>query len=220
MNLVLQSAVTGRARNRQLRIRPLLAALLSAGILLPATVAIAADGDARRSQPAKTYAIASAPLADVLNRYAAEAGVVLVFDAGQLGGAQSKGLQGKYDVQGGFQALLAGTKYDAVMNKSGGFVLRERPAAAAARGDKTAGAEPESTLQPIHVQASSLGTVERLDREMISNAAAVNGDMTSMLRINPNVQFDDALLSSATGGEIAPAEISIRNPARWRIDFQ
>ena len=107
MNLVLQSAVTGRARNRQLRIRPLLAALLSAGILLPATVAMAADGDAGRSQPAKTYAIASAPLADVLNRYAAEAGVVLVFDAGQLGGAQSKGLQGKYDVQGGFQALLA-----------------------------------------------------------------------------------------------------------------
>lgn len=219
MNLVLQSAVTGRARNRQLRIRPLLSALLSAGILLPATVAMAADGDAGRSQPAKTYAIASAPLADVLNRYAAEAGVVLVFDAGQLGGAQSKGLQGKYDVQGGFQALLAGTKYDAVMNKSGGFVLRERPAAAAARGDKTAGAEPESTLQPIHVQASSLGTVERLDREMISNAAAVNGDMTSMLRINPNVQFDDALLSSATGGEIAPAEISIHGAKAYQNEI-
>ena len=219
MNLVLHSAVTGRARNRQLRIRPLLAALLSAGILLPATVAMAADGDAGRSQPAKTYAIASAPLADVLNRYAAEAGVVLVFDAGQLGGAQSKGLQGKYDVQGGFQALLAGTRYDAVMNNSGGFVLRERPAAAAARGDKTAGAEPESTLQPIHVQASSLGTVERLDREMIGNAAAVNGDMTSMLRINPNVQFDDALLSSATGGEIAPAEISIHGAKAYQNEI-
>jgi hypothetical protein len=222
MNLVLQSAVTGPARSRHLRIRPLLAALLSAGILLPASMALAADGDAGRSAPAKTYAIASAPLADVLNRYAAEAGVVLVFDAGVLGGAQSKGLQGKYDVQGGFQALLAGTRYDAVMNKSGGFVLRERPpAAAAARGEKTAQADAaaEPTLQPIHVQASTLGTVEKLDREMISNAAAINGDLTSMLRLNPNVQYDEALLSSATGGEISPAEISIHGAKAYQNEI-
>ena len=225
MNLVLQSAVTGRARNRQLRIRPLLAALLSAGILLPATVAIAADdaGGAVRSQLTKAYAIASAPLAEVLNRYAAEAGVVLVFDAGKLGGARSQGLQGKYDVQGGFQALLAGTRYDAVMNRSGGFVLRERPAvapaAATAGGGKTAASDATSTLQAIHVQASTLGTVDKLDREMISNAAAINGDLTSMLRINPNVQFDESLLSSATGGEIAPAEISIHGAKPYQNEI-
>lgn len=222
MNLVLPSAVTGQARSRQLRIRPLLAALLSAGILLPATVASAADAaETVRNQPAKTYAIGAASLADALNRFAAESGVVLVFDAGLLGGAQSKGLQGKYDVQSGFQALLAGTKYDAVMNKSGGFVLRERApaAAAAARGDKTAQAEAEPTLQPIQVQASTLGTVEKLDREMISNAAAMNGDLTSMLRLNPNIQYDDTLLSSAKGGEISPAEISIHGAKPYQNEI-
>jgi hypothetical protein len=223
MNLVLQSAVTGPARSRQLRIRPLLAALLSAGILLPATVAIAADAaETVRSQPAKTYAIVAAPLAEVLNRFAAESGVVLVFDAGLLGGAQSKGLQGKYDVAGGFQALLAGTRYDAVINQSGGFVLRERaPAAAAARGDKTAQADAaaEPTLQPIQVQASTLGTVDKLDRQMIENTAAVNGDLTSMLRINPNVQYDESLLSSATGGEISPAEISIHGAKAYQNEI-
>ena len=135
MNLVLQSAVTGQARSRQLRIRPVLAALLAAGILLPASVIAADGGDAARNQPARTYAIGAAPLAAALNRFAAESGVVLVFDAGLLGGAQSRGLQGKYDVQGGFHALLAGTKYDAVMNQSGGFVLRARAAAAAARAE-------------------------------------------------------------------------------------
>jgi len=221
MNLVLQSAVTGPARSRPLRIRPLFAALLAAGILLPASAMAAEGSEAVRNQPAKTYTIAAAPLADVLNRFAAESGVVLVFDAGLLGGAQSKGLQGKYDVPGGFQALLGGTGYDAVMNQSGGFVLRQRPAAAAARAGKTAQAEPaaEPTLQPIHVQASTLGTVEKLDRQMIENTMAVNGDLTTMLRINPNIQYDDSQLSSMTGGEIAPAEISIHGAKAYQNEI-
>jgi hypothetical protein len=188
-------------------------ALLGAGVMLP-TMVLAVDMPATTVALAKTYAIGAAPLADVLNRFAAEAGVILVFDAGVLGGAQSKGLQGRYDVHGGFQALLSGTRYDAVMNQSGGFVLRARPAAPLAPIAPVAGADHGAqaaapTLQPINVQASTLGTVEKLDRQMIENAAAVNGDLTSMLRINPNVQFDDAQLSSLTGGEIAPAEISI-----------
>jgi len=71
----------------------LLAALLSAGVILPAHAAEA---------PAKTYTIAAAPLTETLNRFAAESGVILVFDAKLLHGLQSKGLQGKFDLPSGF----------------------------------------------------------------------------------------------------------------------
>ncbi|MET0265630.1 MAG: TonB-dependent receptor [Duganella sp.] len=191
-------------------------------VAVSAAEAPATNASATRAQPAKNYAIGAAPLAYALNRFAAEAGVVLVFDAGLLGGAQSKGLQGKYDVQGGFQALLAGTQYDAVKNQSGGYVLRVRPVAPApapARDGRPVADNPPPTLQPIMVQASSLGTVEKLDKAMIETTAAINGDMTSLLRINPNVQFDDAQLSSLTGGEIAPAEISIHGAKPYQNEI-
>lgn len=227
MNPASSRAVAGHPRNGGLRFRPLLAALLSAGVIVSPVAVSAADApvtnaSATRAQPAKNYAIGAAPLADVLNRFAAEAGVVLVFDAGLLGSAPSKGLQGKYDVQGGFQALLAGTQYDAVKNQSGGYVLRVRPLAPApapARDGRPVADNPPPTLQPIMVQASSLGTVEKLDKAMIETAAAINGDMTSLLRINPNVQYDNAQLSSNTGGEIAPAEISIHGAKAYQNEI-
>ncbi|MCX2716148.1 hypothetical protein OQH61_00135 [Helicobacter sp. MIT 21-1697] len=43
---------------------------------------------------------------------------------------------------------------------------------------------------------------------LLSNPSG-NGDITSILRILPNVQFDNAQLRSTTLGEIDPANISI-----------
>ncbi len=65
---------------------PLAAAMLSAGLLLSvqaaqAQASQAAAAPAPQASQARNYDIPPAPLADVLNRYAAEAGVVLVFDA-------------------------------------------------------------------------------------------------------------------------------------------
>lgn len=177
----------------------LLAALLSAGVILPAHAAEA---------PAKTYTIAAAPLAEALNRFAAESGVILVFDARLLHGLQSKGLQGKYDLPSGFQLLLAGSRYEAVLARSGAYVLRERPTPPAPR-EPLAEAKPDAAMGEITVLASTLPTVDKLDREMIVNMASINGDLTSQLKLNPNVQYAETQLSSHTGGEIAPAEISI-----------
>ncbi|KAB8042116.1 TonB-dependent receptor [Janthinobacterium aquaticum] len=215
MNPVANNAVPSSvSRKRGLRMRPVLAAMLAAGAILP----VFAAEPAVRAMPAKVYALPSAPLADVLNRFAAESGVVLVFDADQLRGVQSKGLQGKYDVSSGFQALLAESKFEVVMGASGGYMLRARPAPVR---DEQAALERRGshTLSEITVEASTLPTVERLDREMIRNMPAINGDMTSQLKLNPNIQFDESALAAATGGEIAPAEISIHGAKPYQNEI-
>lgn len=185
---------------RRRKLRPLLAALLSAGVILPG--------------------VAAEPLADVLNRFAAESGVILVFDAALLQGQQSQGLQGKHDVPSGFRALLAESKFEVVMGTSGGYILRARPAAAAVRDERSAAEKrPAHTLSEITVEAKTLPTVERMDREMIRNMPAINGDMTSQLKLNPNIQYSEASLASATGGEIAPAEISIHGAKPYQNEI-
>lgn len=201
------------------KLSPLLAALLSAGVILPAFAADPVAANVRPA-PAKTYALGSAPLADVLNRFAAESGVILVFDAALLQGVQSRGLQGKYDVPSGFQALLAESKFEVVMGASGGYILRARPAAAPARDERSAAEKrPAHTLSGITVEATTLPTVERMDREMLRNMPAINGDLTSQLKLNPNIQYSEASLASATGGEIAPAEISIHGAKPYQNEI-
>ncbi len=55
------------------------------------------------------YAIAPGPLAQVLSRFAAEAGVALSFDPELVGQQHSHGIQGVYSVQEGLGHLLQGT---------------------------------------------------------------------------------------------------------------
>lgn len=57
------------------------------------------------------------------------------------------------------------------------------------------------------------------DREIIERMPAGNGDITSLLKMNPNVQFDDAQLSSKTPGEIDPANVSINGAKYWQNLF-
>ena len=58
-----------------------------------------------------------------------------------------------------------------------------------------------------------------IDRQMIENLPSGNGDITSLLRTNPNVQFDNSQLSSKNPGEIAPADISINGARPWQNLF-
>lgn len=58
-----------------------------------------------------------------------------------------------------------------------------------------------------------------VDREQIERMPAGNGDITSLLRTNPAVQFDNSQLSSKTPGEISPASISINGQPHWQNLF-
>lgn len=91
------------------------ATLLGSAVLIPA-LAHAAE------QTQNRYDIDAGPLAEVLNRFAQQAGVPLVFQPQSLAGRQSPGLHGQYSVDGGFASLLQGSGF-AASQGSNGYVL-------------------------------------------------------------------------------------------------
>lgn len=59
----------------------------------------------------------------------------------------------------------------------------------------------------------------KITRNQIEHSATGNGDIGSMLRSLPNVQFDNAQRSSLTPGEIDPAKISISGGQHYQNLF-
>ena len=201
-------------RAHRFRLRPLYAAvfLTCAGVS-----GVYAQSSPGAAQAPRAYAIAPGALAEVLNRFAAEAGVVLAFDGARLQGQQSPGLQGNYSVSQGFARLLAGSRFQIVETAPGSFALRERPPVRASGGSEPQAAE--ISLPSVQVSAPRIVTVDQLDREMIRSLPAINGDLTSQLKLNPNIQYDETQLSSTTGGEIAPAQISIHGSKPYQNEL-
>lgn len=108
-----------------------LAGLAGVAVLAPSP-ALAAESAA--SAAGRDYAIPAGRLSDVLARFAATAGVQLVFDPQMLAGLNSNGLQGRYSVREGFDRLLAGSGYELVDAGNGDYSLRPKPATPAERG--------------------------------------------------------------------------------------
>ncbi len=69
-----------------------------------------------------------------------------------------------------------------------------------------------------NIQAYQSGSV--INRKILDSNPSGNGDITSLLRILPNVQFDNAQLKSTTPGEISPANISISGGLFYQNNFQ
>ena len=72
---------------------------------------------------------------------------------------------------------------------------------------------------PITARDSVYQGEQVIDRQMIESLPSGNGDITSLLRTNPNVQFDNNQLNSKSPGEIAPANISINGAQPWQNLF-
>ncbi|MET0266646.1 MAG: TonB-dependent siderophore receptor [Duganella sp.] len=93
-------------------------------LLLTSTLApVQAQAQTSASRPAsaptvRTYQIAAGPLSAVLTRFVSESGIFLAGSTGLAQGKNSPGLHGDFDVQGGLDALLAGTGLEAVREVS------------------------------------------------------------------------------------------------------
>lgn len=133
-------------------VRKALLCLVAAMMALPlaATGAEPAAGAGTRSQPARSFRIDAGPLASVLGRFAAAAGVALSFDPASTRELKSAGLQGNYTVRAGFAALLSGTGLEAVEGGAGEFTLR-KTAAPASSPDNVE--EAGGTLPAVRVVA-------------------------------------------------------------------
>ncbi len=84
----------------------------------------AAQAGAAPASQMRAVAIGAGPLDTVLARYAAAAGVQIVYDPAWLAGRQSPGLSGEMSVQQGFDRLLAGTGYRAAPSGAGTYALQ------------------------------------------------------------------------------------------------
>ncbi|WP_417580929.1 TonB-dependent receptor plug domain-containing protein [Nitrincola sp.] len=78
-------------------------------------------------------------------------------------------------------------------------------------------------LPSIQVEAAIYESLDQgtqtYHRDLIQALPSGNGDITSVLKLNPSVQFDDTQLSSKTPGEIDPANISINGAVYWQNLF-
>lgn len=219
MYVQVSSAVApARLRPVTLAIHLAFAGLILGTLAAPAPVHAA---DAPTVAARARYDIPGGPLGSVLTRFAAEAGVELSFVPDLTAQRLSAGLHGDYTIDEGFAALLAGSGLEALRAHARGYTLAIRQAAAepppAAQTNEGAG----SALPQIRVNAKreSLGTTV-IDRAAIDALPTGNGDVTSLLKVHPNVQFSNEQLASGTQGEIAPADISINGAKFYDNRYQ
>jgi iron complex outermembrane receptor protein len=161
-----------------------------------------------RGGPEKPYRIDGGPLATVLGRFAAAAGVALSFDPANTRDMTSPGLQGSFTVQAGFARLLSGTGMEAVDSGNGAFTLRQArlvsaPASAGAGGTATtlatvrvvaraapAPVEADDSYQPTPDASTLRTTASTLDIPQIVNVVPAQ-----VIRDQRPRNLDDALVN-------------------------
>ncbi|OBV29247.1 hypothetical protein BKN38_04710 [Helicobacter sp. CLO-3] len=77
-------------------------------------------------------------------------------------------------------------------------------------------AKHKRSQEPTQRYQSTAGDISQ---RMIESNPSGNGDITSLLRILPNVQYDNSQLKSTTPGEIDPAKISISGGLHYQNLF-
>ncbi len=148
---------------------------LACGCLLAGMAAAQADprgGDAALRQPASearaSYEIPGGTLEQALSRFALQSGISLIFEPALVLGLRSTGLSGRYSVQEGFAALLAGSRLLVLRRAEGGYTLIRQPDA----GDGTLVLDAmrvEGVLQPDaqDLPYATAGSSSHITRERI-----------------------------------------------------
>ena len=104
------------------------------------------------SNTVQAYNISAGSLEDALNRFARQTGINLSFNAAEIKGMATQGLNGNFSIQDGLDRLLAGSGLQAAPHADG-YAVKKSPAS-------TSGTEPATnvTMLPlIKVAASTMG---------------------------------------------------------------
>jgi len=175
---------------------PLRASLLAAALAAAqlSTVSALAQS-AAVDQPA-------GPLGRALTHFAAQRGIALSFDPALTDGRQAPPLRGQVADRDGLEQLLAGSGLRLIARSDGSYTLAPAPAAGS-------GALPFAPLRIGAQRSLPYSEGVALDQAYVEGAARGDGDIATLLRINPAVQFSDTARSSRTMGEIRPADVSI-----------
>lgn len=98
------------------------ASLSMASTMSLSHIAMAADETVQEA-PRKNYSIPAGPLSNAISEYAAETSVRLTFDPSIAKDKQTKGLDGEYSVDEGFNRLLKDSGLEAIDDQAGGYFL-------------------------------------------------------------------------------------------------
>lgn len=195
---------------RPLRPHPLHAALLAVVLAGPALPAAA---QSTQTATAATLAdLPAGPLGRSLSAFAAARGLALSYDPALTDGLQAPALHGPVGDREGMQRLLAGSGLRLLQRSDGSYTLVK---AAPANAGSVALPVLRIGAQAPFPYAGGL----TLDQDYIGRQPGGNGDIGTLLRINPAVQYDNAQLGSFTPGEISPAEISINGAKFYQNAF-
>ncbi|WP_312933109.1 TonB-dependent receptor [Stutzerimonas nitrititolerans] len=207
--------MTHRHAIRRLRSNHLYSAIATA-MLLTTPGHAAASADTTQQEQMRSFDIAAQPLATALIAFGQQAGVQISVSSQLLKGKQAGAVQGELSLEQALQRLLAGTGL--TWRQQGGGTLTLEPAPRIA--------ENQAEQRPLRfADVVVMADRERkqgestIDRRTIEALPAGNGDITSLLKIHPNVQFDNSQLSSKTPGEISPANISINGAKFYQNAF-
>lgn len=178
---------------RRAPVPTLLAAALQ-GALCCAAVGVAFQSSSAQAQTAQeiqyTFSIPAGPLEDALNRYAQAAGVNVSFNADDLAQARTAGLSGKWPVQRGLTALLAGTGFEARLLSSGGYSVRRAPTAGVTTLDAvtvTGLGEPRATTEgtgSYTTRAVTIGRGEQRLRDIPQSISVVTRERLDEQNLN------------------------------------
>lgn len=156
---------------------------------------------------AATIDLPALPLAQAVQQLSQSAGI-------QVQGLEHLSTQQTPKLSGDAQQLLEQLMNDAQVQWSLDHqVLVIRP-------QHTASANTMNLPSAVVVadRESTMGQM-KFDRDFIAKRPSGNGDIGSVLKIHPNVQFDNSQLSSKTPGEISPANISINGAQFYQNAF-
>ncbi|TBV08663.1 TonB-dependent receptor plug domain-containing protein [Phytopseudomonas dryadis] len=172
----------------------------------------ATSAPASAHETVRDYDIPAQPLSSALLAFGQQSGLQISVDSQILAGHQAPRIQGALNTEQVLSRLLAGSDIVWRYTAHNALLLE-----GAAQAPSSGVLQLEGTQ--VRGQAMLYQGETVIGRRTIEALPAGNGDITSLLKTHPNVQFNDNQLSSKTPGEIDPADISINGAKYWQNLF-
>lgn len=174
-----------------------------------ATAPATSDAQAMSAQRSWSFALPADALSNSLMLFALQSGVQVSVESERLRGLSTKPINGRLSLEQVLNRLLDGSNLAWQLTHENAVSVHPREAVDVLQLDSTRILSPA-----VEYQAE-----RTVDRRLIKAMPSGNGDITSLLRTNPSVQFDDSHLSGKSPGEIGPANISINGARHWQNLF-
>lgn len=186
--------------------------LLGFGCLVANLPGQALAADAQVLQQVHAFDIPTQNLAGALIAFGQQSGLQVTIDSSLLSGLQSIAISGQFSSETALSRLLqnSGIAWDYLDG-----VLTFRLLASADDGPL----ELYNTVVLGNTQENSYQGTTVIGSKAIQAFPGANGDITTLLKMHPGVQFSTDQQSSNTPGEIAPADISINGAKYYQNNF-